>query len=187
MALLGRSFYASCLTTPYMDFLSLPGLQVLTVPRKTVLLAPGEVAQHCYFILRVCLRLWVNHQGRDVTLQFFLEHEVVSSMESFLHGLPSLFTLEAVESCELAVLPRAAFDHLLATDAAFKDWFLQFTTRRFLHYTHQLLSFLHDTPAQRYQELVATAPALLQRVPLHYIASYLGITRVSLSRIRQRK
>jgi CRP-like cAMP-binding protein len=84
-------------------------------------------------------------------------------------------------------LPRSGLENLLATDAPFQAWFHELTQQRVIAYSDQLASFLRDTPTQRYERLLAEHPEWLQRVPQHYLASYLGMTAVSLSRIRSRQ
>lgn len=162
-------------------------LPTLAVKGKTVLLAEGQVATQFYVIRQGCVRIWLNHRGKDLTAQFFVEGEAVASLESFLSGEPSEFTIETVEACTLEVLSKPEFDCLMAENLTFRDWFQQLLTRRLMSYVRHLLSFIRDTPQERYQDLVKNRPQLLQRVPQHYIASYLGITGVSLSRIRNRK
>ena len=168
---------------PFAD-VSLPALEV---KGKTVLLAEGQVATQLYVIRQGCVRIWLNHRGKELTAQFFVQGEAVASLESFLTGEPSEFTLETLEPCTLEVLSKPEYDRLMAENADFRDWFQQLTTRRLIGYVHHLLSYIRDTPQERYQDLVKNRPQLLQRVPQHYIASYLGITGVSLSRIRHRK
>ena len=162
-------------------------LPSLDVKAKTVLLAEGQVATHLYVVRRGGVRIWLYHKGKDLTCQFFEEGEAVASLESFLTGEPSAFTIETIEPSTLDVLSKAEYDRLMADNAAFRDWFQQLSTQRLIGYVHHLLSYIRDTPQERYQDLVKNRPQLLQRVPQHYIASYLGITSVSLSRIRNRK
>lgn len=162
-------------------------LTSLDLKAKTVLLAEGEVATHFYIVRQGCVRIWLNHRGKDLTAQFFVEGETVASLESFLTGEPSEFTIETIEPCTLDVLSKPEFDRLLADSPTFREWFQQLTTRRLIGYVHHLLSYIRDTPRERYEDLARNRPQLLQRVPQHYIASYLGITGVSLSRIRHRK
>src|SRR5262249_26952156 len=75
-------------------------------PAKTVLLREGEVSRKAYYIEQGCLRLWFNHDGRDVTFQFFFEGEGVSSIESFRTDQPSLFTIETLEPCVLQTISK---------------------------------------------------------------------------------
>ncbi|MDB5023572.1 MAG: hypothetical protein JWP78_1327 [Mucilaginibacter sp.] len=162
-------------------------LQVIVVDPKTELVREGETVQKLFFIKKGCLRVWFNNQGTDLTVQFFFEGEAATSLESFINDEPSLFTIEALEPCELAVLVKDDFDQLMTNDPAFKDWFYGTAVQKLLLHGSRLLSFIKDKPVARYGELARQQPELLQRVPQRYIASYLGITPVSLSRIRNRK
>lgn len=108
-------------------------------------------------------------------------------MESLLTGENSDFNLETIEQCTLLVMPKKQFKELLEFDTNFKKWFDELILNRFFYYSKHLITYLKDKPQDRYNELLKKHPHILQRVPQHYIASYLGITPVSLSRIRNRK
>lgn len=170
-----------------LDFLEAACLHEQEVAAKTTLLREGQVAQSFYFVRRGCVRLWFNHEGKDLTTQFFVENDAATAIESFLSGEPSLLTMETIEPCSLWVLSRPEFDRLLLESPAFKEWVFQLLAQRLIRSSRRLLSHIRDTPQQRYEELLRTRPYLLQRLPQRYIAAYLGITRVSLSRIRNRK
>ncbi|HEY0177373.1 MAG TPA: Crp/Fnr family transcriptional regulator [Pedobacter sp.] len=162
-------------------------LTPLTVPAKTTLLQEGAVSKKIYLVEKGCLRIWFNKDGKDITLQFFFENEAVSSMESFIGNEPGMYNIETLEESRLMVLQKKDFDRLMLSNAGFKDWFYQMILRRFIYYSKHLLSYIKNNPRERYEELLLHNPQLLQRIPQHYIASYLGITSVSLSRIRNRK
>ncbi|MDB4920511.1 Crp/Fnr family transcriptional regulator [Mucilaginibacter sp.] len=162
-------------------------LQVIPIDAKTQLIKEGEIAQKLFFIKKGCLRVWFNNNGIEVTTQFFFEGEAATSLESFLNKEASLFTIEALEPCEIAILNKSDYDTLMANDPAFADWFYQTALQKLLLHTKRLLSFIKNKPMERYQELISQQPELFQRVPQRYTASYLGITPISLSRIRNRK
>lgn len=162
----------------------------LEVPARTVLLREGEVARRVFAIERGCLRVWFNSQGREITLQFFFEHHTVSSIESFRQHAPSLFCLETIEPCVLWFIDRAAVLQLLAElaeDPTGREHIAHLLLDRLRHHTAHYVSFVRDSPRERYQQLLAHQPQVVQRVPQHYIASYLGITPVHLSRIKREK
>lgn len=162
-------------------------LEKLSIPARTILLREGEIAQHVYFIQSGCLRMWVNHNGNEITTQFFFEGKAIASMESLLSGQPSDFTLESIEPSTVYVMHKEQFLQLIKEDQNFKDWFNSLLLDRFFYYSKHLLSYLKNKPQERYNELLKKHPEILLRIPQHYIASYLGITSVSLSRIRNRK
>ena len=158
----------------------------LDVPAKTTLLREGETARQAYYIVKGCLRLWFNDNGKDITFQFFFEGQGVSSVESFRTGRPSLFNLETLEPCNLLVITKANFEKMVAEVPGFRERIEESIYQRLEHYFALFLSRIRDTPEQRYKNLLRDHPEIVQRVPQHYIASYLGITPVSLSRIRAR-
>jgi CRP-like cAMP-binding protein len=157
-----------------------------TIPAKTTLLREGDIARQAYAIQKGCLRLWFNNNGRDITFQFFFEGQGVSSIESFRNGRPSLFGIESLEPCHLLVITKKNFDILLAEAPGFRTVVEESVYERLEHYSALFLSHIRDTPQERYKKLLAEHPEIIRRIPQHYIASYLGITPVSLSRIRNK-
>jgi CRP-like cAMP-binding protein len=153
----------------------------------TVLLKEGEVAKQLFFVKQGCLRMWFNKDGKDITTQFFFEGQAVASIDSFMSREPSLFTLECIEPCILHQISREDFDWIQQNIPGAKDGFMAIIFQRFRNYAHLFLSRIKDTPAERYRDLIHHHPEIIQRIPQHYIASYLGITPISLSRIRNRK
>ena len=154
---------------------------------RTTLLNEGEISNTMYFVKKGCLRLWFNSEGKDITFQFFFEHQAVSSFESFLERKPSLFTLESIEPSTVVLVSRSSFDLLLSHYPELKEMFYTILIRRMGDYAKLFLSRIKNNPQKRYEELLHEHPEILQRVAQHYIASYLGITPISLSRIRNRK
>ncbi len=162
-------------------------LEEVKVTAKTVLLNEGEQSQNLYFIKSGCLRMWTNHNGVEITTQFFFEGKTVASMESLLTGDSSDFTLETLEPSSLLVMDKKQFIELQENDTEFSEWLNKLILNRFFYYSKHLLTYLKNSPQERYNNLLKKHPKIFQRVPQHYIASYIGITPVSLSRIRNRK
>lgn len=159
----------------------------MEVPAKTVLLEEGKVSGHFIFVEKGCIRAFFHNKGEDKTVQFFFENEGLTSFESFLKNTPSLFTIETLEPSVIYLLPKIHVHNLMAElgkEAYFLNLILEVAAERQLHYMHEFVSFIRDTPEERYQNLLNERPHLIQRVPQHYIASYLGISRVHLSRIK---
>ena len=163
--------------------------QRLEVPAKTILLREGEISRRSFYIEKGCLRAWFNNKGKDTTFQFFFEQQGLSSAQSFKKNVPSIFTIEAVEPCIVQVLHKEDYEMIMSDlghDPAFCNVMMELLFERQLHYMNEFLSFIRDTPQERYLNLVEKKSYLLQRIPQHYIASYLGITPVHLSRIRNK-
>jgi CRP-like cAMP-binding protein len=163
--------------------------QRMVYPAKTILLKEGKIAENYYFVEEGCLRLWFDNNGKDITVQFFFENEGVASLESFQKNIPSIFTIETVEPTTIQVLPRNVFVKMmeeLENNTAYQKALLEVSFERQRHYVGEFLSRIRDTPQQRYQNLLRERPHIVKRVPQHYIASYLGITSVHLSRIKSK-
>lgn len=157
------------------------------VAAKTVLLQAGEVANCIFIVKKGCLRQAFNKDGKDITLQFFFEGQPVASIDSFLGNQPSLFSIESIEPTVLQTISKHNFEVLKQRCPQMKEHFQDYLFQRFRNYALLFLSRIKDTPQERYADLLKNHPEIIQRVPQHYIASYLGITPISLSRIRNRK
>ena len=156
------------------------------IPSKTVLLNEGEISTNIYIIKNGCLREWFNKDGKDITFQFFFEGQPVASIDSFMNQEPSIFTIESVEPTTYLSISKVEFEKLLDTYSEFKDGLMDFIYQRFRNYEQLFLSRIKDTPQERYKDLIKNHPEIIKRAPQHYIASFLGITPTSLSRIRNR-
>ena len=157
-----------------------------TFPAKTVLLGEGEIARTMYIVREGCLRLWFNKEGEDITFQFFFENQAVSSFESFFGDQPSIFTLESIEPTTAITISRGDWGTLYDIYPELQESFHEILIQRMGSYAKLFLSMIKNTPRERYEALQKEQPEILRRVSQRYIASYLGITPVSLSRIRGR-
>lgn len=153
-------------------------------PKKTDLVLEGTVCKQAFLIEEGCLRSWFNDDGRDITFQFFFENALVSSLESLKMNRPCLFTIETITPATLLVVEGEAFFQAIHSSPAMTNAAQQLLCSRFYHYQKLFLSRIKNNPQRRYEELLKENPTIFERVPHHYIASYLGITPVSLSRIR---
>ncbi len=159
----------------------------MEVPAKTLLLKENEVSDCAYYIEKGVVRAWYNNDGKDVTFQFFMENTMFSSLESFRKGLPSMVSFETIESCILWKIHKTDADAVLAEvyeDPELRTQFMDSLFERIFDYMKHFFSFIKDTPKQRYLSLAKERPEIIRRIPQHYIASYLGITTVHLSRIK---
>ncbi|MGE6356011.1 Crp/Fnr family transcriptional regulator [Flavobacterium sp. NPDC079362] len=164
-----------------------PLFKQIEVPARTILLEEGSISKTMFFIEKGCLRTWINNNGKDITTQFFFEGGGVSSIESFMTGKPSLYTIESIEPCVIQTITQKDFQDTLQNSPELKDNIIEHLYMRLLKNQQVFFSYLKNTPQQRYEQLLAEHPEIIQRIPQHYIASYLGITSVSLSRIRNRR
>jgi CRP-like cAMP-binding protein len=156
-------------------------------PPKQTVLKEGDISTMLYFVLKGSMRLSNNNNGDEITIQFFFENDFVTSFESFFKDTPSFFSLDTIEQCTVLAIRKEHWKIIMDENPCLKDSFFDFTSDRFINYIHHFLSYIKEKPEERYKNLLKNKSHILQRVPLQYIASYLGITTVSLSRIRARK
>jgi len=153
----------------------------------TILLAEGDVATKLFFVIRGCLRTYfIKEDGKDITAQFFVEDQLVASFESAATGTPSRAYIEAIEDSIIAAIPLKTLEKIRCRSAAMQEGFNRFLVNRLAYYMDHCASYILDNPEERYVKLLKDKPELVARLPKQYIASYLGITPVSLSRIRSR-
>jgi CRP-like cAMP-binding protein len=150
------------------------------IPARTILLQEGQISERMFYIEKGCIRLSFNKDGKDITFQFFFEGEGVSAAESFRSNEPSLFSIETVEPCIVHVLHKKDYAVIIERSPILKAEMEEQTFQRLMYYQKMFLSRIKNSPEERYKELIEQSPHILQRVPQHYIASFLGITSVSL-------
>jgi|SRR5579871_109327 len=161
----------------------------IKVPAKTILLEEGEISKKLFLIEKGCIRAWFNNEGKDITFQFFFENNTVASMESFRKKIPSPVTIETIEPSILWCIQKKDMDRIISEITGTPGLRIQFIDaifERTFDYMKHFFSFIKDTPQQRYLNLIKEKPQVVQRVPQHYIASYLGISTVHLSRIKNK-
>ncbi len=154
---------------------------------KTLLVKEGEVAGKLYYVEQGLARAFFNNDGKDVTFQFLQEGQFISSFESLLNNEPSWYSLETLEPAVLYSITTEAFRQKMGSLPHVRDFYYDYLQQRLSSYQQLFVSRIKDSPEKRYKELLQQHPEIILRVPQHYIASYLGITSVSLSRIRNRK
>jgi CRP-like cAMP-binding protein len=161
----------------------------IEVPAKTTLLEEGEVSKKLYIIEKGCIRVWFNNNGKDLTTQFFFENQSVASIESFMKKLPSPTNIETIEPSALWWIHKNDLDKILKEIKeipALRDRLINMLFERTFDYMKYFVSFIKDSPIERYTNLIKERPQIILRVPQHYIASYLGITTVHLSRLKSK-
>ena len=156
------------------------------VPAKYYLVKAGDISTELYFIQKGLVRFFYPKDGEEITGFIFKEGMFASSFDSVLTQSPSQQVLETLEDCDLLVIPYAKLDALCQEVPQINTLVRKVLEQRFVNAQRVLASFILDNPEQRYVKFLAQHADLQQRVPQHIIASYLGITPVSLSRIRKR-
>jgi len=156
------------------------------IKKKTILLAADEIAKEIYFVVRGCLRLYYVKDGVDISAYFFTEGMFAGAYDSFISKQPSRHYIETLENSELLSINFMNFSKLFDEFPKMNEFVRKILEDRFISLHKLFTSQILDSPEERYLNLLKDNPDLVNRVPQHYIATFLGITPVSLSRIRSR-
>jgi CRP-like cAMP-binding protein len=156
----------------------------IKVSKNELIVHVGERCSHLYFIGKGCLRGYYLDDGKDITNWFAQENEFATCFYAFVAGKPSFEFIQALEDCELVQLSRAGLQELYTEYPETERIGRIITEDYYIRLEERLLSIRFKTAKERYRNLVEFKPALLQRASLGQIATYLGITQETLSRIR---
>lgn len=154
--------------------------------RREVIMDIGEVCKDAMYIGEGCLRYFHLVDGEEHTGQFFFENGWYTDYESFLTGEPSRVSIQAIEKCTLACFSRKDMYQIYEETPRFERFGRLMAETGFIGLRKKTETFAQLTPEERYLKLVKERPKVIQRIPQHFIASFLGIKPQSLSRIRKR-
>lgn len=149
-----------------------------------LLLQADKVEKNIYFIKNGIVRAYANTHENEITFWFGKEGDTVISMKSYIENQKSYENIVLLEDCNLYQLQTDDLQLLYHKDIHIANWGRKFAEHELIATEKRLISRQFRTATERYKELLEQNPDLIKRVPLGYIASYLGITQVSLSRIR---
>jgi CRP/FNR family transcriptional regulator, anaerobic regulatory protein len=161
-------------------------LQVKTFKRRELIVREGQVCKYAYFINSGCLRYFYVVNDQENTGQFFFEHSWYTDYASFISGQPTTQNIQCIEQCELLLLSRFDLQQLFIEVPKFEKFGRIMAENAYLGLRGRNEILTNQTAEERYLRLLKERPKVMERVPQHYIASYLGIRPQSLSRIRKR-
>lgn len=155
--------------------------------KGTVLVREGQFATKAYFILQGCARAYFLKDGKDVSDWFAFENEFISPIMSFFGEAPSPHYIEVVQDALIIELSKERVEYLAGKYHDFEHLIRVIVTKTMLSQCERLSAMLFQTAKERYEHLLSIRPDIVNRVPLMHIASYIGITLETLSRIRRPK
>ena len=156
----------------------------INYPKSHVLFKVNRIDPKVYFIKKGMVRAYANQGDEEITFWFGKEGDAVISMKNYVENQKGYETIELLEPCELYEIHTEDLRKLYNSEIQIANWGRKFAEQELIKIEERFISRQCKTALERYRELMNNDPALLQRVQLVYIASYLGITPVSLSRIR---
>jgi CRP-like cAMP-binding protein len=162
-------------------------LRVKKVKRKQFIDQPGFVSKYRNYVVKGALRAYIiGNDGQEHTIAFAIEDGFIGDPGSFLSQEPATLFVEAIEDSEVIQMSYENEQKLLETISKFHSYFRLATLHVAVNIQKRVLSNISQSAEERYDEFAKEYPQLLQRFPLYMIASYLGMTREFLSKIRNK-
>ncbi len=159
----------------------------MTLAAKELYLREGEVCREMGFIEKGTMRMYyVAADGEEINVDFFFENDFATSYQSFITQTPGKYFIQALTDCELTTVSHASLQHAYANSPQWQQFGRIIAERVFIRAEQRKENLMFYDAEERYQNLLATRPKIFEQVPLYHIASYLGIKRESLSRLRKK-
>lgn len=153
--------------------------------KDTILLSEGEYAKECFFVVTGCVRRYYVIEGDERTTEFYTEGQPITPV-SYVTKRPSEYYLSCMEDCIIALGSSERNKMLVEKVPRLESFVSQMNAEMLIRNENLFDKFKNLSPELRYLNLMETRPDLFRRVPLNHLATYLGITPVSLSRMRKR-
>jgi CRP-like cAMP-binding protein len=156
------------------------------IRKNQYLLEQGDHSNFMGFVVKGSFRLFrVGEDGQEHIMRFAIENWWISDFASFMSGQPSAAYIEALEDSELMLITKDNWEILLESIPNFKRMIDSLSTRNFEAHQNRIYSNISESAETRYENFVNQFPSIYNRIPLYMIASFLGLTRETLSRIRK--
>ncbi len=166
----------------------LSAFEPVTIKKKKELLVSGQICNYLFFITKGCMRsFYIDSKGVEHIYQIRMDNNWISDLESFFSHNPSKYNIEALEDSHLLRISHERLEQLLLEIPRLERYFRILFQKAYINALNRLNATMWESAMDRYNDMLKEHPEIFQRVPLVYIASYLGITPESLSRIRKQK
>lgn len=160
--------------------------KAVEVKKGELLLKEGEVSTAYYLVEEGIVRAFVHdYDNNEITTEFFCARDIVIIPSSLFQQRPSQENLQAVTACKLWRIDYENFQTLFHSIEGVREWGRYWFSHQLFHMKQRSLDMITETASARYEKLLKEKPQIIQQAPLKQIASYLGITDTSLSRIRR--
>ncbi len=154
--------------------------------KNEIIFTEGKISDEIYFVTKGCVRLFYNVDGNDKTAFFYTEGQFICAGESYTFNIPAIENYQAIEQTELFVFGKSKIERLLKEVPKLEVIARIATENELITCQKVIASFVTKSAEQRYIDLLHTNGELFHRVPQHYIASFLGVSPETLSRIKTR-
>ena len=161
--------------------------QIKTLAAKEFFVKEGDVCREMAFVNHGVLRMfYTSEDGKEINTRFFFEDDFVTAYQSFLTQRPGRYSIQALKDCELVTIPFAKLQEAYNTSTLWGKFGRLVAEKSYISAEQYTESFLFYNSEERYLKLLKDHPKIFDQVPFYHIASYLGIERESLSRLRKK-
>lgn len=157
-----------------------------TIPKKSRFIEEGKLDQRIAFVIEGIFRGFINQDGEEITLWFSTENDLIASYNGPLLNAPSKITYQALEESTIFIFEYSKLKELARQDLEIAFYIIEMQEKILIESLHRNERFMLMDAEERYQNLINNKPDIVQRVSQKLLASYIGITPVSLSRLRAR-
>ena len=162
--------------------------RLISTTKNEVLVANGDVCRHLYFVTKGCVKAYfINPNGEETIRYVAFEDEFISSIYSFIKQTPTTEFICAIEPSEMWAISYTDFKLALNNSSLFKDFYIKMLEGTYLYNHWRIETFLNLDAKHRYEHLLTKNNKLVQRLSNKNLASFIGITQESLSRIKAKK
>jgi CRP/FNR family transcriptional regulator, anaerobic regulatory protein len=155
--------------------------------KNDFLVKQGDISKDFSFVCEGILRIYHEVDGEEITLQFLLPKSFAASLSSLAFNMPGQWNIQAITNCKLLYIDRDVHHEIMSKYAKALNIYESQFLKAFSNLENRILSFLHLNAEQRFQKLFSEQPQIFNLVPLKHIASSLGITAETLSRLRKKQ
>ena len=163
-----------------------PFLKTKNYNAKEYFLTEGKVCQEIGFVNKGCFRTYYLADGKEINTHFTFDNEFVTDYDSFLQSKPSRYFIQALEDTQIVTFNLSALQSAYNQSQNWERFGRMIAEQSYKLTTQRVESFLFLDGEQRYLDLLKNQPQIFERIPLYHIASYLGLERESLSRLRKK-
>lgn len=159
-------------------------MHTATYPKGHLLHKENQICNHLYIIQKGIARSFYHKDGKDITAHFALESGTITAIDSFIQRKRSRYNIEVLEEAEIIAIAHKDLQALIEKNPTYEKFIRLYLEQIYIDLAERIEDLLFHTAKERYDKLTSENPSLLQRVNLQHIASFIGVTQETLSRVR---
>lgn len=158
--------------------------EIIELPKQTTFIPHNKTNKYIYFLEKGICRIYYPKKEKEVILDFCFPGNIILPLNSYVYGTPTYEIVDSITVCTVHRISISQLQQLYEMSLPIANWGRKLAEIETLKIEERLMQSLFKSATERYQDLLTKEPALLQHIKLRYIATYLGVSQVTLSRIR---